>query len=339
METKYDKIDETLLAAYLRNETTSEENSRVEEWMATSEENRRQAEDLYYMLFTYDRMTAYESVDLDRSYAQLTRRIHKRRFGMLRRHAAAIASMAALVAVAIVSLVLVGNISDRLATPLVVATDMGERSHVTLPDGTKVWMNSCSRLEYSAAYFSSERRVKLSGEAYFEVAKDTSTPFIVHSNGLRTKVLGTRFNIRANDNDHFVTETLFEGSVHVSSASADTKSRCGITMRPAQQLVFNTITGSMTLSDCADTQQALCWVEGRLHFEQTPLQEIVRELERHYNITISILDPSLGDERFTAEFRSADGIYEILSVLRLTGKFSYRTSNNRIEIFSQGERP
>lgn len=156
------------------------------------------------------------------------------------------------------------SLSKRLAQPVTVVTQLGERSQVVLPDGTKVWLNSSSSVEYVAPFFSRQRRVKMEGEAYFEVEHDRRAPFVVSTNGLDIEVLGTRFNIRNDDNEHRVTTVLLEGAV---KAYASGREQASVRLHPAQQLVFDTRTHAMRLTDCPSAERSINWIDGRFCFE------------------------------------------------------------------------
>ena len=248
------------------------------------------------------------------------------------------AEAAAAAAVAVILLaggVTTVSLSKRLAQPLTVITHLGERSQVVLPDGTKVWLNSASSVEYVAPFFSRERRVKMDGEAYFEVQHDAQAPFVVSTNGLDIKVLGTRFNIRNDDNDHRITTVLLEGAVK-AYASGDEKA--AVRLRPSQQLVFDTRTGAMRLTDEPSADRSINWIDGRFCFEHDTFAEIVAELKRYYNVDIRFMDDALRSERFSGDFRVEDGIYHIMSVLQLTYKFTYKVVGNDIEIYPNPKR-
>lgn len=167
----------------------------------------------------------------------------------------------------------------------------------------------------------------MEGEAYFEVEHDRHAPFVVSTNGLNVRVLGTRFNIRNDDTNHRVTTVLLEGAV-----TADTREhRCApIRLRPAQQLVYDTRKGEMRLTDCTSAEASINWIDGRLHFDRSTFAEIVAELKRYYNVDVHFTDASLRNERFSGDFHVEDGIYHIMAVLRLTRKFSYTVHGNDI---------
>lgn len=325
-------ITDELLNGYLANTATPDQQEAVEAWYLQSEENRKRLEQYYFLTQLNTCTQAAAHVDAERSLRELHTRIRRRKsFGMIRpmrRFAAAVA----------VILIFAGGWwgAERMVAgfspAFTIHTDAGERTHATLPDGTQVWLNSCTELTYSSPLLGGERRVELRGEAYFEVTKNRPRIFVVRSEGLRTEVLGTRFNIRANADDPAVTATLFEGSIR---ATACRDGHCDhLLLKPGQQVSLDHLSGRMTLSE-ADVDHRIDWLNNSLRFRQQTLREIVRELERHYNVTITIEDDSLAEKRFSGEFDATSGIRQILSVLQLAGKFSYRMSGSQIILSAQ----
>ena len=329
------QISEEVLAAYLRGELNAAEAAAVEAWYDASAANRKLLGEVYYILYVNDRINDTAGIDVERSLRQFKRRMHAGRRISLRRIAVRAAAAAAVAVILLAGGVTTVSLSKRLAQPLTVITHLGERSQVVLPDGTKVWLNSASSVEYVAPFFSRERRVKMDGEAYFEVQHDAQAPFVVSTNGLDIKVLGTRFNIRNDDTNHRVTTVLLEGAV-----TADTREhRCApIRLRPAQQLVYDTRKGEMRLTDCTSAEASINWIDGRLHFDRSTFAEIVAELKRYYNVDVHFTDASLRNERFSGDFHVEDGIYHIMSVLQLTYKFTYKVVGNDIEIYPNPKR-
>ena len=318
------QINEEVLTAYLRGELNAAEAAAVEAWYDASAANRRLLGEIYYILYVNDRINDTAGIDVERSLRQFKRRMHAGRRISLRRISLRRITLRAAAAAAVAVILLAGGVttvslSKRLAQPLTVITHLGERSQVVLPDGTKVWLNSASSVEYVAPFFSRERRVKMDGEAYFEVQHDAQAPFVVSTNGLDIKVLGTRFNIRNDDNDHRITTVLLEGAV-------------------SQQLVFDTRTGAMRLTDEPSADRSINWIDGRFCFEHDTFAEIVAELKRYYNVDIRFMDDALRSERFSGDFRVEDGIYHIMSVLQLTYKFTYKVVGNDIEIYPNPKR-
>ena len=329
------EIDEEVLVAFLKGELDAAQAAAVEAWYDRSAANRRMLGQVYYILYVSDRINDAAGIDVERSLRQFKRRMHAGRRISLRRSAVRIAAAAVIAAVLLAGGFTTVSLSKRLAQPVTVVTQLGERSQVVLPDGTKVWLNSSSSVEYVAPFFSRQRRVKMEGEAYFEVEHDRRAPFVVSTNGLDIEVLGTRFNIRNDDNEHRVTTVLLEGAV---KAYASGREQASVRLHTAQQLVFDTRTHAMRLTDCPSAERSINWIDGRFCFEHDTFGEIVAELKRYYNVDIRFMDNRLRDMRFSGNFRVEDGIYHIMSVLQLTYKFNYRIVGNDIELYANPER-
>ena len=329
------EIDEEVLVAFLKGELDAAQAAAVEAWYDRSAANRRMLGQVYYILYVSDRINDAAGIDVERSLRQFKRRMHAGRRISLRRSAVRIAAAAVIAEGRLAGGLTTVLLSKRLAQPVTVVTQLGERSQVVLPDGTKVWLNSSSSVEYVAPFFSRQRRVKMEGEAYFEVEHDRRAPFVVSTNGLDIEVLGTRFNIRNDDNEHRVTTVLLEGAV---KAYASGREQASVRLHPAQQLVFDTRTHAMRLTDCPSAERSINWIDGRFCFEHDTFGEIVAELKRYYNVDIRFMDNRLRDMRFSGNFRVEDGIYHIMSVLQLTYKFNYRIAGNDIELYANPER-
>lgn len=224
------EIDEEVLVAFLKGELDAAQAAAVEAWYDRSAANRRMLGQVYYILYVSDRINDAAGIDVERSLRQFKRRMHAGRRIPLRRVAVRIAAAAVIAAVLLAGGLTTVSLSKRLAQPVTVVTQLGERSQVVLPDGTKVWLNSSSSVEYVAPFFSRQRRVKMEGEAYFEVEHDRRAPFVVSTNGLDIEVLGTRFNIRNDDNGHRVTTVLLEGAVKAMLRDAS-RPRCAAPRR------------------------------------------------------------------------------------------------------------
>ena len=312
------EIDEEVLVAFLKGELDAAQAAAVEAWYDRSAANRRMLGQVYYILYVSDRINDAAGIDVERSLRQFKRRMHAGRRISLRRSAVRIAAAAVIAAVLLAGGLTTVLLSKRLAQPVTVVTQLGERSQVVLPDGTKVWLNSSSSVEYVAPFFSRQRRVKMEGEAYFEVEHDRRAPFV-----------------RNDDNEHRVTTVLLEGAV---KAYASGREQASVRLHPAQQLVFDTRTHAMRLTDCPSAERSINWIDGRFCFEHDTFGEIVAELKRYYNVDIRFMDNRLRDMRFSGNFRVEDGIYHIMSVLQLTYKFNYRIAGNDIELYANPER-
>jgi ferric-dicitrate binding protein FerR (iron transport regulator) len=196
-----------------------------------------------------------------------------------------------------------------------------------LPDGTKVWLNACSSLSYNTG-LPSERVVKLSGEAYFEVIKEAHRPFIVSTGLLDIKVLGTKFNLRAFEDDGQVQATLYEGSISANTASQSFGQ--DVLLRPGEQLTYGK-DKTVVIALVKGTDD-IKWREGIFHFNKQKLQNIAHSLERRFDIKINIADDALAQEEFTCEFSQSETITDILDVLKMTHKLDYSISGSTVNI-------
>lgn len=157
-------------------------------------------------------------------------------------------------------------------------TPRGRQFSVVLPDGTKVWLNAASSLNFPAAFTGAERLVKITGEAYFEVAKDQKTPFVVKANDVNVRVLGTTFNINAYPDEKGTSTTLLEGRVQVTRG-ADSRP-----LQPGQQMIAGT--NGLSVNNSVNTDQVIAWKNGLFNFEGVGIQELMRQVERWYNIEV-----------------------------------------------------
>lgn len=298
-----------------------------------SEENRDRLAEYYLLTQLNDCVQVSRSVNVEHSLQELQTRIRRRTVFGSGRLVRRIAGIAAAVLLVVGGWWGAERVADGFSPTFTIQTNAGERTQVTLPDGTKVWLNSCTELSYSAPLLGGERRVELQGEAYFEVTKSRPRVFVVRSGGLRTEVLGTRFNIRANADNPTITATLLEGSIRAGGYRDGNYEY--LFLKPGQQVVYNQRSGQMTLCDVDDDDSRIDWLNNCLRFRQQALREIARELERHYNVTITIEDDSLAEKHFSGEFDASSSIHQILSVLQVAGKFSCRVSGSQIILSPQ----
>lgn len=206
---------------------------------------------------------------------------------------------------------------------LTLATSRGKDYQATLSDGTRVWLNADSRIEFPEKFTGGERRVKLKGEAYFEVAKDKDHPFIVETDYFNTTVLGTTFNIKAySPKDANI--VLIDGSVKV----IDTKKQ-EILLKPGQKLsFFNTL---FTVSD-VDTYPYTQWREGFFYFEDQTLYEIMQTLGRWYNVSIAFDAPEKMNIRLHFVAERSKGVEEAIRNLNAVESIHVEYNNHIISI-------
>lgn len=186
----------------------------------------------------------------------------------------------------------------------------GGEYQVVLPDGTHVWLNAVSTLKFPTAFTGSTRRVELTGEAYFEVAADSRRPFEVHSGSQTVRVLGTRFNVMAYEDEGVVRTTLLAGSVRVSSASGQ------VVLHPGQQASLAPASGDIRVSP-ANGEDAVAWKNGLFQFDEADLQTIMRQISRWYDVEVSY-DGPVSTRKFTGTMSRNVSLDHVLKVLALS---------------------
>ncbi len=165
-----------------------------------------------------------------------------------------------------------------------ITTPKGRQFKLVLPDGTKVWLNAASSLRFPTSFAGKSRVVDVSGEAYFDVARNASMPFYVNVNKhTRIEVLGTRFNINAYENEQHINTTLVEGSVRVASGTGG----ASVMLKPGQQAQSGGQSeGAIKVVNNADIEKIIAWKDGLFNFNGVSLREVMRQLERWYDIEV-----------------------------------------------------
>ncbi|SDE85421.1 FecR family protein [Mucilaginibacter pineti] len=161
-----------------------------------------------------------------------------------------------------------------------IETPPGGQYQIVLPDGSKVWLNAASSLKYPAAFTGTDRQVELTGEAYFEVAKDKAHPFKVKTNRETVEVLGTHFNINSYSDEPTLKTTLLEGSVKISTANTEQ------IIKPGEQAVL----GNSLKIQQADEEEVMAWKNGLFVFNDEPLESIMRKVSRWYDLDVQYSD-------------------------------------------------
>ncbi|MBO9730635.1 MAG: FecR domain-containing protein [Chitinophaga sp.] len=198
----------------------------------------------------------------------------------------------------------------------------GHQAKLVLADGTQVWVNADSRLEYPAAFNGSTREVKITGEAYFEVAEKATQPFIVKAGDMQVKVLGTAFNV--NTYDQQIHTTLAAGKVSTSVQNQ------ALILLPGEQATYSA-TVPVLKKQRVDTRVYTAWKDGDIYFEEATLKEIVHSLEREYDYTIHFDDPALERLHFTLDIRKTGALQDVLdNIAGTTGKVKFKTMNRVI---------
>ena len=231
-------------------------------------------------------------------------------------------------------------------------TGNGSRTHLTLPDGTVVWLNAGSRINYEKNFGVTQRAVTLTGEAFFDVAPNASKPFVIHTASIDIRVLGTSFNVKSYPSDRTTETTLIHGSIEVSIHNRPSDK---IVLKPNEKLVVNNddsvkldkgeelrhhdhpdnsslvVISKPTYEHRSGAMIETSWVDNKLIFQDEEFSSLAGSMERWYGVTIRFNSPEKENLRFTGIFEK-ETILQALDALKLTANFNYSVEGNQITI-------
>lgn len=206
----------------------------------------------------------------------------------------------------------------------------GKSSELLLADGTKVWLNAGSRLAFPSSFSDDSREVYLEGEACFKVARNERKPFIVKTGELDVRVLGTFFNVSAYPADEVVETVLIEGSVAVSQPKMLGLSRKELILTPDQKASFRKDKESITVTNEPDVDHYISWTNGWLEYSRESLSDVLRKVERYYNVTFQMPDNYPSDDRISGKLDLETSLESVLIVLGDASGYNYRVSGNQV---------
>ncbi len=321
------KIDEQLLGKFYNKECTPEEKLIVEKWFADIE-NSKEINTRLYKTWEYTSPEGNNEILLNNILYKIHYKINTEALNNKSKNNLIIRRMIA-AAVVLIILVFVGFWTGRHYTPDTKITyarlyaPYGSRINFNLPDGSRGWLNSGSSLKYPLQFKGNNRKVFLHGEGYFNVKHNPDKPFIVQTNDTRVIALGTSFNVQAYSskcNDREI--TLVKGKVVVQKKMADNTYKSVYTMRPGQHIELNSVSDKVIMKN-KDTEKYVVWKDGVLMFRNDPLERIVKEMQRFYNVNIEVADPKLYSYHFHATFED-ETLFEALRLLKISSGIEYK---------------
>lgn len=209
------------------------------------------------------------------------------------------------------------------------STLMGEKSILTLLDGTRITLNAGSTIRFRKATEMHIREVYLEGEAYFDVSHNDTTPFVVHAQNVSTEVLGTKFNISAYSDDKEVVVSLVEGRIKVSEGRTP-NSNGGVILQAMQQLAYHKSDGFVTIEEFG-LLETIGWKDDKLVFKNVPLENILVKLERRFGVKFELTDKQHGKRKITADFET-ESIQTVAEVLKKLTGLNYRMVKEQNEL-------
>lgn len=338
-----------LIQRYVTGRSSASEQRKVEDWMENDPTTRKLVEEVEQLWsltpeedFEVSVKDAWERFQVREVRKKTSRPGKERRISTQNRMAVFVRAAAAILLLGFLGWFSWQYIDEGItetasSTPSVemqkVSTENGERAQLSFSDGTVITLNAASHLRYPKAFQGTRREIELKGEAYFEVAPNKEKPFVVHTNSAEVEVVGTKFNVRAWEEDSEVSVGVREGKVAVNSVAEAPNQKDRVLLTEGQYT--RVIKGQgLTEVQNIDVEKYLLWINGGLHFDNVPFQKVFRQIEREFNVKITVEDESKGilDVPFTSTFRDVE-LEKVLKVLSASMKMEYRKEEQNIEFY------
>ena len=312
-----------------QNQATADELSKLEQWLAESIENENLFAEAFNIYMISDAAPEPVLPNLEKAWQKINQRVFQRRktikqWLFIMRYAAVVT---AILCVGLIAswLVFSAKNNEILQQLTEIIAPMGQKSKVVLPDSSVVWLNSGSSLKYYGNFNVSDREVVLNGEAYFEVHKNKSKKFRVKTGILNVDVYGTAFNLKNYDDDDFQEITVAEGRVGIAVNSAEIKQ-----MVAGDKALLNKTTNKITFTK--DNPQIIsAWKNNELIFDNTPLEDVVKYLERWYGVNITIDSAMKGKHSYTFNVKT-ESFREMLEMMKVMTPLIYEINGKEVKI-------
>lgn len=313
---------EELLPRYCAGMATNEECAAVEAWMSESVAHEELVKEMHTLNLALDTISLLPRIDTEKALRKVKERMSyprtKTAWEWMQR-VAAILFIPLLVALLIQQLH--GNSEQEVVQLIEVKSNSGMTTSVVLPDSTVVFLNAESSLQYPSRFEGDTRAVRLTGEAYFEVAKDARRRFVVSTlHQVQIEVLGTRFNVEAYAERETIVTTLVEGAVDFLVTCDRRQQR--VALKPAQKLIYDVNRNRLQLQETSCLSET-AWKDGTTIFANTPLQDALHTLEKRFGVRFVVKNKRLFDNRFTGTF-THQRLECILNFFKISSNINWR---------------
>lgn len=219
------------------------------------------------------------------------------------------------------------QLAENNFTSQEISSPIGMKTHVVLPDGSDIWLNAGSKISYHIPFVGKTRNVVLTGEAYLHVSKNQNSPFILNTANTKIKVLGTQFNVKSYPEDNSVEVALTEGSVKFIFVNKNGK-KVYTKLSPNDLLVLDKRSKDVSVKK-EKLFKYIAWHKNILVFDETPITEVAKTLERWYGVKVIIKDEEIKNYKFTTVFEN-EPLSRVLELLELTSPISIKYTNGKI---------
>lgn len=308
------------ITAFLNGELSDKEVDEIINWYNQSDESKKELDRLEIIWNLAGRLDLMEKIDKQKAKSIINFRIEPSQssWKLYLKHFQKVAAILILPVMMLSAWLLFFHSEKESSTKQEFVAAYGIRSTLILPDGSKVWLNSGSKLKYGEDFNQDHRTVYLTGEAFFNVTSNKAKPFDVVTERFTVRAVGTEFNVFAYGGNEFET-SLEKGSIQLFQTRQAGKDAL-LEMKPGQRVRFDQ--GKVKISE-GDVTRFSAWREGRLIFKNTPMQEAIPKLERWFNVDIELKNSELQRYRFTAIFQN-ETIQQALEMLSFSSPINYR---------------
>lgn len=324
----YNKIN-GLIANYLGGNASKDEIQGLEVWVRESDENQTYFRQLKNLWEATEELPISTEDALDKVMKHVNTQSNGLSFWYFWQRVAAVLLIPLLLSTLWLGFDKKPEITNSKPVYHKVISAFGTLAMMELPDGSKVWLNAGSSLEYPDKFSEANRTVYLVGEAYFEVHSNTDSPFYVSTPSVTVKATGTRFNVMAYKDCPTPTVTLVEGKVSVLKSAKDNKGNRVTLLRPQQHMKYNISTEQVTISD-EDTYKYIAWKDGKLVFRNDLLTDVVARIGHQYNVDIEIIGDQIRQYRYRATFEN-ESLSELLRLLKISAPIDYREIRSELQ--------
>jgi ferric-dicitrate binding protein FerR (iron transport regulator) len=326
MEDKF-PIGEHIVDHLQEGKQLSSGDPNLEEWQEANPENRNDLGKYQKIWDATADVSTLQKFDSEKGWSQVDSILESRknRTRQFKNIALVVSGMAASLLI-FLSLNFYTNLFSNSEATIAMTTTYGSRSEVVLPDGSVVKLNAGSNLEYHYDQISQTRKVDFSGEAFFEVAK-SKKPFVIETaDGLKVKVLGTKFNLSTYPEDRMAQTSLFEGKVELSQNGSPS-----LILEPGQMATLDKKSNEIKYTE-GEISQTTSWMQNKLYMENMSLQDVCTKLERWYDVQITLSDKSLGDKIHYTGVLKEQTVLDVLNALCQLSSIRYELKGKEIMI-------
>ena len=353
------------IICFLSNKLTPEKANRLLRWLNENTDNKKffdQITDIWHLSSSLDKTTEFDPVI---AWEEITSRLKKpQKVNLPQQGTIWVRSWYKIASVAIIlilsGILVLQNLNKNPDEQFVeMVAPRGSRSYVTLADGSKVWINSGSKITFPGSFGKSARKIELEGEAYFSVAKNKNIPFIVHVSELDITALGTEFNVKAYTDENIVETTLEKGSIKIEPTSKSGEFFSPLILKPNQKATYHKKTSSIDtekpvkkedsqpdpgsnssirkpekkieINSVEDTKPYTSWKENRWLFRHETLKDLAQKLERRYDVNICFKDDAIKNYTFSGSLYD-ESIEQVFEAIKIIAPINYKITHKNIEI-------